>query len=126
MPRVTRVWQFSLRTYDPQNEIREATPRDQLWHPSRLAPTYLKTLSLGHASAKIGDVDGITQIEEALNRKQRWLSIVPRRNADGSVDLVVNIHGHSLAAAAGESPEDVREGLLGVVVPDCLTDAPFP
>ena len=58
------------------------------------------------------DMDAVEQFEEALNTGQHWLTIVPHRNSDGSVDMEVNLHGHFLATAASESPEDVREGLV--------------
>ena len=48
---------------------------------------------------------------------QHWLTITPERNSDGSVLLVIDIHGHFGTLAAGDEPEAIRSAV------DCLFDA---
>ena len=48
---------------------------------------------------------------------QDWLSITTERNSDGTVLLVIDIHGHFGALAASDSPEAVADAIR------CLFDA---
>lgn len=54
----------------------------------------------------------IDQIEQAVNSGgQTWLSIDAQPQANGSVSLVVNVHGHFACEAADDSPAAIARAL---------------
>ena len=59
-------------------------------------------------------MEAIEQIEATVNRGQQWLCVVPTRNSDGTVALIVNIHGHFAATAASDAAGAVGEALAGL------------